>query len=189
MPTIATTPHVLDRVRVLDLEGTQVRLGTLWATHTAVLLFVRHFGCLFCGQQVADIAPFVGGIRDAGAELFVIGNGSVDQARAFRDRHTLAMPLFTDPDRQAFRALAMRSGAGTILNLSVIARSLAALKAGFRQSRVAGDPFQLGGVVVIGADGLERYRYVSRFAGDHPDPAAILRHCRSVGPDRSDAYT
>jgi peroxiredoxin len=186
VPTVTVTPHVLDRVRVLDLEGTQVRLGTLWANHTAVLLFVRHFGCLFCGQQVADIVPFVDGIRDAGAELFVIGNGSVDQARTFRDRHTLPMPLFTDPDRQAFRALAMRSGVSTVLNLSVIARSLAALKAGFRQTRVAGDPFQLGGVVVIGVDGLERYRYLSRFAGDHPDPAAILRHCRSESPDLSE---
>jgi len=186
IPSANATPHALDSVLVLDPEGREVRLGTLWANHTAVLLFVRHFGCLFCGQQVADIAPFVNGIRDAGAELFVIGNGSVDQARAFRDRHTLTMPLFTDPDRQAFRALGMRSGAGTVLHPSVIARSLAALKAGFRQSRVAGDPFQLGGVVVIGVDGVERYRYVSRFAGDHPDPAAILRHCRSVSPDLSE---
>ena len=29
---------------VLDLEGTPLPLGALWAGRTAVLVFVRHFG-------------------------------------------------------------------------------------------------------------------------------------------------
>jgi hypothetical protein len=37
-------PHPLEDLTALDIEGTSVRLGTLWAKKPAVLVFVRHFG-------------------------------------------------------------------------------------------------------------------------------------------------
>ena len=40
---------------VYDPDGREIRLGELWAAETVVLVFVRHFGCLFCRQQVAAI--------------------------------------------------------------------------------------------------------------------------------------
>jgi AhpC/TSA antioxidant enzyme len=166
--------HVLDSIVVFDPDGRPVRMGTLWADRTAVLMFVRHFGCLFCRQQIADIRPFLDRIRACGAELVVIGPGSIEEARVFRDEQRGDFPLLTDPDRQAYRALEMRHGLGSILGLPVLMRSLNALKAGFRQSRVAGDPLQQGGVVVIAPGGVERLRIISRHAGDHPTPAQIL---------------
>ena len=38
---------VIDRlqdVRVLDLDGGELRLGALWAERTLVLVFLRHYG-------------------------------------------------------------------------------------------------------------------------------------------------
>lgn len=166
--------HALDGLSVLDTDGRPVRFAELWAERTAVLLFVRHFGCLFCRQQIAEILPSLERIRAAGAELFVIGNGGVAEARAFQHDHQLPVQLLTDPTRQAYCALDMQSGLGTVLRPSVLVRSLKALRSGFRQSTVAGDPLQQGGVVIVGSDGMERYRHISRSAGDHPDPAAIL---------------
>ena len=46
------------------------------------------------------------------------------------------------------------------------------------QTRPAGDPLQQGGVVVMGRDGVERYRYVGEYAGDHAEAAAIVDACR-----------
>lgn len=166
--------HPLQDLIVFDPDGRSVRLGDTWAERTAALVFVRHFGCLFCRQQIGELAPFLPRIRQAGAELFVIGNGSIDEARAFRDDQQLAMPLLTDPTRAAYGALDMRRGLGSMLRLPVFARSLGALRGGFRQARVAGDWRQQGGVVVIAPGGVERYRYVSRFAGDHPSPEVIV---------------
>jgi hypothetical protein len=52
-------------------------------------------GCLFrtAGRHIAVRRRHPRG----GSRAVQIGNGSVDQARAFRDRHTWTMPLFTDP--------------------------------------------------------------------------------------------
>nr|MDQ3068140.1 AhpC/TSA family protein [Acidobacteriota bacterium] len=175
----SSTPHVLAGVTVFNLEGTPVRLGELWGDRGAVLMFVRHFGCMLCRQQIAEIEPYLDRIRASGAELLVVGSGSVDEARAFRDERRLRMPLVTDPALHAYRALGMRRGLGAFFTPAAIGQYLRAMRQGFAQSRVAGDAMQQGGVVVIAPGGSERYRHVSRFAGDHPDPAVILAHCEA----------
>lgn len=167
-------PHVLDGMTAFDPDGREIRLGQLWATHTAVLVFVRHFGCLFCRQQIAAIAPLGERVRSLGAELVVIGHGSLEETRAFRDEQAVPFPLFTDPTRQAYCALEMRRNPRSILTLGVLARSLKAWASGFRQTRIAGDPFQQGGVVVIAPAGVERYRFISREAGEHAPAADII---------------
>ena len=169
-----TMAHLLDPFIVFDPDGHEVRMGQLWAERTAVLMFVRHFGCLFCRQQIASIGPFLDRIRSCRAELFVVGHGSPEDARAFAAEQPLRAPLLTDPSRRSYCALDMRRGLASVLTPAVAARSLTALRAGFRQSRVAGDPLQQGGVVVIAPGGVERFRFISQSAGDHPTPHQIL---------------
>jgi peroxiredoxin len=166
--------HVLDPFVVFDPDGHEVRMGQLWAEQTAVLMFVRHFGCLFCRQQIAGIEPLLDRIRSCRAELFVIGHGSPDDARVFAAEQALRAPLLTDPSRRSYCALEMRRGLASVLTPAVVARSLTALRAVFRQSRIAGDPLQQGGVVVIAPGGVERFRFISQAAGDHPTPRQIL---------------
>ena len=165
--------HVLEQITVLDPDGREIRLGELWAERTVVLVFVRHFGCLFCREQIAALRPLGERVRSLGAELVLIGHGTIEQAQAFRDE---ARPLavFTDPTRQAYCAMNMRRGRRTVLTVGVLRRAIRAWRLGFRQSRVAGDPFQQGGVVIVAPTGPERYRFISREAGDHPTPDDIL---------------
>ncbi|MGE3707571.1 MAG: redoxin domain-containing protein, partial [Vicinamibacterales bacterium] len=58
--------HPLEQLTVFDTAGRAVRLDTLWTHQPVVLLFVRHFGCLFCRQQIAEMQPAVPRIRAAG---------------------------------------------------------------------------------------------------------------------------
>ena len=167
-------PHVLDSMVLFDPEGRQVRLGQLWTRRVAVLVFVRHFGCILCRQQIARIGPLIDRVKAMGVDLIVIGQGSIDEARAFRDGEQLTVPLLTDPTRQSYRAMTMRRGLASLLTLATPGRVFKAWRSGFRQSRVAGDPLQQGGVVVIGPGGVEHFRFISRDAGDHPTSEQIL---------------
>jgi len=172
-----TRTHPLTDVTVLDLERRSVRLGELWHAGLAVFVFVRHFGCLFCRQQVAELAPYLERIHATGAQVCLVGSGTVDDARAFNDERPLGMRVLTDPTRNAFCVAGMRRGPRTVARPAVFLKGLRAFLAGFRQTAVAGDPLQQGGIVVIDRDGRERFRYVGDYAGDHAAPEAVLRAC------------
>jgi hypothetical protein len=107
-------------------------------------------------------------IRAAGAELVVIGNGSPEQARWFVEDTGIESPVFTEPDLVLFRELGLRRGLAAVLDPRIFARAWRALRRGFRQNGVKGDPTQLGGVFVIRRGGSILYEYRSRFAGDYP---------------------
>ena len=69
----------------------------------------------------------------------------------------------------------MRRGRRTVLTLRLLRHALRAWRQGFRQTDVAGDPFQQGGVVIVAPTGVERYRFISREAGDHPPASTSSR--------------
>jgi peroxiredoxin len=166
--------HPLDAMTAYDEEGREVRLDGLWADRVVVLVFVRHFGCIFCRQQMADIVALRERVASMGGDIVVIGPGTIEQARAFRSEQNAAVPILTDPTRAAYSAAGMRRGLRTILTPRVLARGFAAHRRGFRQTGIAGDPLQQGGVLVMGPGGREHFRFISRESGDHPPAAQML---------------
>ena len=77
--------HALESITLKNHRGHDIALGTLWRERPVVALFVRHFGCVFCREQLADAELHHARIRAHGAQLVVVGNGSVEQARDFVD--------------------------------------------------------------------------------------------------------
>ncbi len=115
-------------------------------------------------------------IRARGGELVIIGNGAAHFAAAFREdlRIPADVPLLVDPELRAYRAAGLRRGRVELLSSRVPFHALRALRKGFRQSSVEGDPWQLGGVFVFALGGALAYRYVSSEAGDHAPLPELL---------------
>jgi hypothetical protein len=109
-----------------------------------------------------------------GGELHVIGHGTLEETRAFRDEQPAPFPLFTDPLRESYRTMGMREGALSVLTPGVLVRAVRAWRSGFRQTRVAGRPLQQGGVIVVAPDGTEHLRFVSAEAGQRPPDGEVL---------------
>ena len=126
---------------------------------------------------------FVPEVHEAGGEIVILGNGSPEQAAWFVEDYKIEMPVFTDP------ALASHAIVGARRPWMVDPRSLfrgaEAMRHGFRQTKVMGSAGQLGGVFVITADGRMPYKYLSRFAGDHPDPRDAVRALKAATPQRA----
>ena len=104
----------------------------------------------------------------------VIGNGAQHFAAAFREDMGLDCPLLVDPELRAYRAAGLRRGRVELLSPRLPLNAMRALRAGYRQTSVQGDPWQLGGVFVIRPDATLAYRHASREAGDHAPIEAIL---------------
>ncbi len=164
----------LKDIDLLDPAGRKVRLGDMWAEKPVVLAFIRHFGCLFCREQVADLRGELKQIRERGAELVVVGNGRPEHARDFKDRQKITCPLLTDPALEAYRAAGLRRGLISSLGPRSMLHGLRALTGGNVQTTVKGDPWQQGGVFVITPAGKVLFTQRSKEAGDHADPADIL---------------
>ena len=118
-------------------------------------------------------------IRAAGAELVVVGNGSAKQAKAFLAEladagEPIDFPLLTDPGRRTYKAAGLKRSIGATLNPALLGNAVRAFKKGHRQQGVKGDPWQQGGVFVVTPDDRVVFEQVSRAAGDHADPGAVL---------------
>ena len=179
--------HPLHDITIQDHRGDNVRLGPLWNERPVVLLFVRHFGCIFCKEQLGEAERHRDELEALGAELVVVGNGSVEQAAEFVTEVGTGARVLTDPNRESYCAVDMKRTMRSSMNLKTIAHGVRACRSGFRQTKVAGDPFQQGGIVVMSPGDHERYRYVSEEAGDHPPFEQVLDTLRRYADERSAA--
>ena len=104
----------------------------------------------------------------------VIGSGAPPFAKEFQAKMDVPdLPIFSDEERVSFRAAGMR-GRQSLLNLPrTIARGIATFIK-HPQGKTMGDPFQLGGVVIVRPDGNVSYRFASEWAGQHPPIPTLL---------------
>lgn len=124
---------------------------------------------------------FIPEIHQSGAELVIIGNGKPHHADAFRADLKLETPLYVDPKMGTYRALNLKYGIWRTfdpLSLKGWMTALTAFRAGFRNKKVTGDPWQQGGLFLVMPNGQVPYHYISKNAGDLPpvdDVMAALR--------------
>jgi peroxiredoxin len=168
-------------LEILTPDGEPVRLGSLWVERPVVLVLIRHFGCMFCKQHIARIRDVLADVRALGAEVAVIGNGTPFMAQAFVEDYAFAVPVFTNPERDVYRALgAKRPSPAFIFRPPFWINSVRAFRAGFRQGPLQGDRAQLGGVFIVLPGGAMPFAHRSVVAGDIPSNARVLQELRSA---------
>jgi NAD(P)-dependent dehydrogenase (short-subunit alcohol dehydrogenase family) len=126
-------------------------------------------------------------IRELGGELVLVGNGAQTFAQAFQEDLALDCPVLIDPDLVSYRAAGLRRGRVELLSPRLPLNAVRALRKGYRQTDVQGDPWQLGGVFVIKPGDTLTYRYISREAGDHAPVDEILGALEPKAAEVSDA--
>jgi len=166
--------RALAETQVLDVNGRPVRLGDLWQRRAAVVVWLRHFGCVYCREQVAEMRDAAADIQRLGASLIFVGNGGPRHAKAFRAHFAPDSLVLTDPKLTSYRAIGARQGLLKTLGPQTWGSALRAWRRGARQSAVQGHPFQQGGVLVMAPGDRVAYEYLSRAAGDHPAVADVL---------------
>ncbi|MDZ7728736.1 MAG: peroxiredoxin-like family protein [Dehalococcoidia bacterium] len=168
------TVNRLANLEILDGNAASTRMGDLWAEQPVVLVLIRHFGCLFCKEQVAELSKVTDRIHAAGGELVIVGNGGPEHVQWFVEDFGVQTPVYTDPEAQAYRAVGAKRGLLTAMNPGSIRAALGARRKGYKQTQTMGDAWQQGGVFIILPDGSMPFRYVSDYAGDHPDPERVV---------------
>jgi hypothetical protein len=122
---------------------------------------------------------------EAGMGLVLIGQATPRQARAFRRKTGIDLPVLADEERETYRRAGFRrAGLAQLVGPSSV---LAGVRHGARsrvtQGRVVGDVAQLGGAMVVRRGGAPAWRTASEHAGDTVEPDELLRRAiEAAGP-------
>ncbi len=167
---------------VLDPAGDVVHLADAWADHPAVVVWLRHFGCVFCREHVLEVRSSRADIEALDAGIVFVGNGTPRAAGWFQAKFAADSTVLTDPDLDTYRAIGARSGVLTTLGPQVWASGLRAFRSGARQTSTKGHGMQQGGVLVIAPGTRILYKHISNVAGDHAPMAKVLQALRAASP-------
>ena len=136
---------------------------------------------MFCREQVAQLRGVVEQIRERGAQLVVVGNGSVAQAASFAKERELDFSLLTDPGRRSYKAAGLMRNIVSTFNPFFLKAAGRAMKNGHRQGTVQGDPWQQGGAFVFAPGNEVLFAQISKAAGDHAEPSDLVSALPAAG--------
>lgn len=141
----------LERARIDAGPGAGRTLLDFSRDHRLLIVFLRHAGCAFCRESLADLRVRRPDIEMAGTRIVLVHMGSNDEARAFFGRYGLDdVARVADPQRTLYRAFNLRRG--TFLQLfgpRVVLRGLAAALSGHAVGSPNADAFQLSGAFIV----------------------------------------
>ncbi len=158
-------------------------LSSLWKERPAVLVFLRHLGCMFCREHTAQLQESLPLFQELEVRIALINFESEEATQKFCSARNLNEPFLclSDTERNAYRAYNLsRITATELFAPHVWARGFQAALHGHLASIPKGDPFQMPGVFVVDTAGILRYAYRSRDAADNPPNEPILTVLREL---------
>jgi len=144
-----------------------------------LLVFLRHFGCTFCREALADIAKVRREIEDAGIRLVFVHMTDRDTAERYFNRYDLQGAVhISDPDCTYYTAFGLVKGNFTqLFGLQSWIRGFqAGVLDGHGVGVQLGDGFQMPGVFVI-RDGQIKSSFIHKLASDRPDYMDLVKCC------------
>jgi len=135
-----------------------------------LLVLLRHSGCIFCREAIADLAAALPRIEAAGLRLVVVHQGADDDLRPLLARHGIdGIERISDPGKRLYRALDLPRGSfGQLFGPAVWGAGVRAAVAGHGIGPLVGDGLQMHGAFVIVA-GRIRAAQRCQTAAERPD--------------------
>jgi peroxiredoxin len=168
----------LRRAIVLDMGERPESLFELSRRSPVLVVFLRHFGCTFCREALADVAARRAEIEGRGAKIVLVHMVDSTSARPHLAKYGLGkgsgVGHVSDPSRALYRAFDLKRGTfGQHFGPSSIVRALRAMivdRHGL--GRLAGDGFQMPGAFLV-RNGAIVKAYRHRLSSDRPDYCEI----------------
>lgn len=152
-----------------------VSLAELSRRSPVLVVFLRHFGCTYCREAVADVAADRKAIEADGTRVVFVHMSAPAPADEFFARYGLAdVTRISDPDARLYRALGLRRA--TLWQLfgpkSIARFGSANVGDGGRLGRPVDDPLRMPGVFLL-KDGrvVREFRHTS--VADRPDYCSL----------------
>ena len=156
-------------------DGTVHRLSELWKRRPLLLVFLRHFGWLFCREQALQLHRSKSKFENNGFQIILVGLGTPDRAEAFKEQFSLSFPIICDPQKKLYHKFGLGRGSFlSMASLSILMKGLKTLSKGHTPGIPRDDVLQTPGVFLIDTSGNIRYAHYSKDPSDNPSIDALL---------------
>ena len=163
------------------LEGAQTESGEklleISASAPVLLVFLRHAGCTFCRETLADLSKHRTLIESGGTRLVIVHMGEPESMETLLTRYNLTgLDRIIDSTQDLYRAFGLKQGTLrrlfglTVLNRALIGGALVRHGIGPLQ----GDSSQMPGLFMIYRGSIVR-RFRHRSVADRPDYALLAQ--------------
>lgn len=160
-----------------DVDGHAVRLSDLWSSSEKgiVLVFLRHFGCLFCRDHAVQLREHHHEFTQRGYTVVAIGQGTPARSARFATEYALPFPVFGDRALASYRLFGLTSGIlGGFLQPNAYKAGVKAMLHGHFPGMPDGNVNQYPGTFLIDRGGQILHQQIGQHAGDFPSAAEIL---------------
>jgi peroxiredoxin len=165
-------------LKLVDLNGKEIQLSSLWHDRPLVLAFSRHFGCTQCKQMLAQLVENRERIESSGLSITVITQGTVETLPEYSKTFAPGLYTLADPQRLAYQAYGLERGGifQTFLNFKVWAALSQAKKKGLASELppAGQDAMQMSGVFIISPEGRVLLPFYYDNIADHPSIDLLL---------------
>ena len=165
-------PDALDQF--VSQQG--VSLRELSDQSPVLVVFLRHAGCTFCRQALADLSKQRPSLEAAGVEVALVHMGQEDDSDSLFQRYGWEQAhRFSDPECQLYRSFGLARGKlSQLFGLKVWWLGFrAAILEGHGFGRLQGDGFRMPGVFLLHRGRIVR-EYRHHTAADRPDYENLL---------------
>ena len=145
-------------------------LSQLSMQQPMLVVFLRHAGCTFCREALADLTARRTDIEKNGTRLALVHMGTASDFAQFAGSYGLAdVAAISDPERRLYRGIGLRRGKLLqLLGWEVWLRGGQAFFSGHRVGTLAGDGTQMPGTFLLHQGHVVR-SYMNKTAADRPN--------------------
>jgi peroxiredoxin len=146
---------------------------------TAVLFFLRYYGCPVCQMEMSDIRRDINILKQRDTKVFVVLQSPPSTLKSLLRGEDWPFTIISDPQGDIFHLYHVE--AGGIFKYMRPAGLVAAIKAishGFRHGKFEGKETQTPAVFTVSSDKTVTFAYYGSNVGDIPSLADIMDHVR-----------
>lgn len=171
----------------LDSPNGPVELRERWRERPLAVAFLRHMGCAFCREHLAELDHARDEIHAAGGDVVAIFQNPGGEARDFCDERGVELDCLGDPRRDGYDAVALKKGSWKeYLGPAIVMRQVQAARSGYKPGLPKGNVAQRPGTFVVGTDGLIVFAHYNRDSSDNPTTDAVVAAIREATGASSD---
>lgn len=157
-----------------------VSINEISKSKTVLLVFLRHFGCVFCREAMKELSKKRAGFEKRGVELIFVHMSDDETAQKYFNTYNLAgVNSISNPTCSLYDQFGLTKGKPNQLfglknwvrGFEVVAKDPSILSL-----RQIGDGFQMPGIFMI-LDGEIKESFIHKSASDRPDYDTLVQCC------------